>query len=241
MDNRIRPSNRRSRVRSAPASPDDGSATSAGDAPHHGADTEARILAAARRVFTRSGTAGARMQDIAREAGVNQALLHYYFRSKQALADRVFREAAETLFSALPRVISATDSLEEMLRALVHAYIDTMRRTPFVPPYVAAEVHQRPERVVTIIREVTGADPSTATPTFLQQMQAMIDTRVAAGEMRAIKSDQLVVNTMALLAFPFVARALLTGVHGMDDAGFERFLDERRDDLPRFLLQALRP
>lgn len=208
---------------------------------HDGADTEARILAAARRVFTRAGTAGARMQDIAREAGVNQALLHYYFRSKEALADRVFREAAATLFSSLPRVITADASLEDILRALVHAYIDTVRRTPFIPPYVAAEAHQRPERVVQIIRETTGADPSAATPTFMHQMQRMIDARVAAGEMRAIKADQLVINTMALLAFPFVARALLSGVHGMDDAAFERFLDERRDDLPRFLLQALRP
>ena len=129
-----------------------------------GADTEARILAAARRVFTRAGTAGARMQDIAREAGVNQALLHYYFRSKEALADRVVREAAASIFSALPRVMTAKASLEDILRALVHAYIDTVRRTPFIPPYVAAEAHQRPERVVQIIREITGADPSAATP-----------------------------------------------------------------------------
>ena len=75
----------------------------------HGVDTETRILSAAREVFTRAGTAGARMQDIAREAGVNQALLHYYFRSKQALADRVFREAAATLFAALPAAIRIHD------------------------------------------------------------------------------------------------------------------------------------
>ena len=52
-------------------------------------DTESRILEAARRVFIRRGTAGARMQEIAAEAGVNQALVHYYFGSKNALAERV--------------------------------------------------------------------------------------------------------------------------------------------------------
>jgi AcrR family transcriptional regulator len=205
------------------------------------ADTESRILAAARVVFTRSGTAGARMQDIAREAGVNQALLHYYFRSKQALADRVFREAAAGLFAALPRTIRPDASLEDVLRDFIHAYIDTTRRTPFVPPYVAAEVHQHPERVVQVIRELSGRDPRDESPRLLVTVQAMIDARVRAGEMRPISADQLVVNTMALLAFPFVARALLAGVHGMDDAAFERFLDERRDDLPRFILNAVRP
>lgn len=204
-------------------------------------DTEARILAAARSVFTRAGTAGARMQDIAREAGVNQALLHYYFRSKQALADRVFREAATTLFSALPRDFRPDARLEDLLRAFVHAYIDTVRQTPFIPAYVAAEVHQHPARVVQVIREITGADPTGSSPAILRIVQLMIDARVAAGEMRPIRADQLVVNTMSLLAFPFVARALLAGVHGMDDAAFERFLDERRDDLPRFILNAVRP
>jgi len=204
-------------------------------------DTEARILAAARTVFTRTGTAGARMQDIAREAGVNQALLHYYFRSKQALADRVFREAATTLFSALPRDLRPDASLEDLVRSFVHAYIDTMRRTPFVPAYVAAEVHQNPGRVVQVIREITGANPSDTTPSVLRFVQAMIDARVAAGDMRPIRAEQLVINMMALLAFPFVARALLAGVYGMDDAAFARFLDERRDDLPRFILNAVRP
>ena len=92
-----------------------------------------------------------------------------------------------------------------------------------------------------MIREITGADPTGATPAVLRVVQAMIDVRVAAGEMRPIKAEQLVINMMALLAFPFVARALLAGVYGMDDAAFERFLDERRDDLPRFILNAVRP
>lgn len=207
----------------------------------HGVDTETRILSAARAVFTRAGTAGARMQDIAREAGVNQALLHYYFRSKQALADRVLREAAAALFTALPGTIRPDAPLEQLLRAFVQAYIDTMRRTPFLPAYVAAEAHHNPQRVAAIIESITGSNPSRESPQLLRRIQAMVDARVAAGEMRAIKAEQLMVNMMSLLAFPFVARSVLAGVYAMDDAAFERFLDERRDELPRFLLNALRP
>lgn len=205
------------------------------------ADTETRILEAARTVFTRAGTAGARMQDIAREAGVNQALLHYYFRSKQALADRVFREAATTLLAALPGVFRHDGSLEDLFRTFVGTYIDTVRKTPFLPAYMAAEAHHNPERVVQIIASITGADPHEKSPQLLRSVQALIDARVAAGEMRPIRAEHLMINTMSLLAFPFVARSILGSVYAMDDAAFDRFLDERRDELPRFLLNAVRP
>lgn len=204
------------------------------------ADTEAKILAAARIVFTRSGTAGARMQDIAREAGVNQALLHYYFRSKQQLADRVFFEAASTLFAAMPRDIRPDSSLEDIVRKFVASYIDTVRHTPFIPGYLAAETHQNPERVAAVLTRVTGTNPTTETPRLLVFAQQMIDARVAAGEMRPIKAEQLLVNLMALVTFPFIARGMLTGVYGMNDAAFERFLDDRREELPKFILNALR-
>lgn len=203
-------------------------------------DTEERILAAARVVFTRSGTAAARMQDIAREAGVNQALLHYYFRTKQALADRVLREAATALFAALPRTIRPDAPLEDVLRAFVHQYIDAVRRTPFLPAYVAAEAHHDPARVARIIHAVTGVDPTADAPRVLDVLQTMIDARVAAGEMRPIRARQMLVSVISTLAFPFITRRLLSSVYGTDDEAFEAFLDERRDDLPRFLLNALR-
>jgi len=205
------------------------------------ADTETRILEAARAVFTRAGTAGARMQDIAREAGVNQALLHYYFRSKQALADRVFRDAATTLLAALPGVVRQDATLEELLRTFVRTYIDTVRKTPFLPAYMAAEAHHNPERVLAIVESVTGVDPHDKSPKLLRSVQAMIDARVASGEMRPIRAEHLIINTISLLAFPFVARSILGVVHAMDDEAFDRFLDERRDELPRFLLNAVRP
>lgn len=209
-------------------------------APDASQDTEARILAAARVVFTRAGTAGARMQDIAREAGVNQALLHYYFRTKQALADRVLREAAGKILAALPQTLRADASLEDALSGFVRSYITTMRQTPFLPPYLAAEAHHNPARVLAIFAAVTGRSPEQGPPPVLAVAQQMIDARVAAGEMRPIRAEQLVINVMSLLAFPFVARSILGGVLAMDQAAFDRFLDERCDDLPRFILNAVR-
>src|SRR5215212_8842277 len=82
--------------------------------PHAGrdGDTEQRILDAAHAVFVRRGTAGTRMQEIAAEAGVNQALLHYYFRNKEQLGAAVFGQLASRLFPALLQVLAGDGSLD---------------------------------------------------------------------------------------------------------------------------------
>ena len=69
--------------------------------------TEGKILAAARKVFIAKGMAGARMQDIADEAGINKALLHYYFRSKEKLFETIFKELS---LQFLPRINSLFES-----------------------------------------------------------------------------------------------------------------------------------
>src|SRR3954449_2212338 len=76
-------------------------------------DTEQRILDAAHSVFVRRGTAGARMQEIAAAAGVNQALLHYYFRNKEQLAQAAFERAAQGFMPAVVQVIASDIGLEE--------------------------------------------------------------------------------------------------------------------------------
>jgi TetR/AcrR family transcriptional regulator len=204
-------------------------------------DTEGRILDAARRVFIRRGTAGARMQEIAEEAGVNQALLHYYFRSKAGLADRVFLEAAGRLVQTLAPLASESASLDLLIERFVHGYIDAVRQTPFIPAYLLAEIHHHPERMPGMIARATGSVPSEIAAGALRRLEALIAARVAAGEMRPIAPHHLLINVLSLVVFPFAARPLLSGALGLDEAGFQRLLDERRAGLPPFILNALRP
>src|SRR5688500_20168784 len=95
--------------------------------------TEQRILDAAHAVFIRTGTAGARMQEIAREAGVNSALLHYYFRSKDRLAQAVFHRAAAQLLPAVAGVLASERPLPEKVRATVELELDRLSSTPYLP------------------------------------------------------------------------------------------------------------
>lgn len=204
-------------------------------------DTEQRILQAARVVFIRHGTAGARMQEIADEAGVNQALLHYYFRSKSRLAQAVFREAAGRLIPAILQMLGSDELLERKIERFVHLYIDTVRQNPFLPGYILAEVHHHPERMRLMAASLVESPARQAGSGFLQRLQAQLDEERTAGRMRGIAAEQFLVNVISVVVFPFVARPILEVILGLDDAAFSRFLDTRRAELPGLILSSLRP
>jgi TetR/AcrR family transcriptional regulator len=203
--------------------------------------TEQRILEAARTVFLRRGTAGARMQEIAAEAGVNQALLHYYFRTKERLSAAVFQQVASRIFPALAQTLGADTSLDEKIERLIAIYLDNLSQNLFVPGYVISELHHHPERVQQLLSGALGADPKTVMPALLKNLDRQINERVRAGTMRPIKPQQFVINLISLCIFPFAARPMLTIVFGMDDDAFMRFIEQRKKELPDFFRGALRP
>jgi AcrR family transcriptional regulator len=204
-------------------------------------DTEQRILDAAHRVFIKRGTAGARMQEIADEAGVNKALLHYYFRSKSRLSDAVFQRVAKGIFSRLSDAAGSDMELEDKVRRIIDIYLDQLSRTPYVPGYVIGELNQHPERALQFLDAVRPAQGANAVPAFLAKLAAQIQDRVRAGTMRPISPRQFIANLASLCVFPFAARPMLYVVLGLDDKGFSDFIAERKKGLADFFLSGLRP
>jgi AcrR family transcriptional regulator len=204
-------------------------------------DTEQRILDAAHTIFVRRGTAGARMQEIAAEARVNQALLHYYFRTKEHLARAAFERAAIELMPAVIRLIASDAELEDKVVRIVDLYLDRLTRAPYLPGYVISEVTHHPERVRQLIGTLSGLAPEDIRSRVFGALQAQIDARVARGAMQPIAPQTFMVNLMSLCIFPFAAAPMLKAVTGMDDAAFAAFIDNRRRELPAFFLGALRP
>ena len=205
-------------------------------------DTERRILDAAHAVFVRRGTAGARMQEIAAEAQVNQALLHYYFRSKEQLARAAFERAGSQLMPAVISAVASDASLEEKVACVIALELDHLSRAPYLPGYIIGEVAHHPERAQQLIAAMThGLTPEDIRPRVFGALKRQIDARVAAGAMRPIAAESFMVNLVSLCIFPFAARPLLKAMLGLDDGGFERFIARRRRDLVEFFLGALRP
>jgi len=206
------------------------------------ADTEHRILDAAHAVFIRRGTAGARMQEIADEAGVNKALLHYYFRTKDRLADAVFHRVASSIFARLGEAAGSDAELEDKVRRIIGIYLDQLSKTPYVPAYVIGELNQHPDRARQFLEAIRPASGGgAAVPAFLVTLATQIQARVRAGSMRPISPRQFIANLASLCVFPFAARPMLCAVLGLDERGFREFIEERKAGLADFFLAGLRP
>ena len=204
-------------------------------------DTEQRILDAAHVVFLRRGTAGARMQEIAKEADVNSALLHYYFRSKERLAEAVFQRAAMQLMPAVIRILGSDAELEMKVEQVVDVELQQLQRTPYLPGYILSELTHHPERARQLISAMTGLTPADIGARVFKVLGAQINRRVKAGRMHPIAPEQFTINLLALCVFPFAARPMVMALAGLDEAGFHNFIERRRRELAPFFLRALRP
>src|SRR5436309_11093265 len=94
---------------------------------------EEKIIAAARKVFLSKGMDGARMQDIADEAGINKALLHYYFRSKDKLFEHIFMEVVAAFLPRIFAILESEATLFEKIEQFCSEYIGQEIKTPYVP------------------------------------------------------------------------------------------------------------
>jgi TetR/AcrR family transcriptional regulator len=181
------------------------------------------------------------MQEIAAEAGVNQALLHYYFRSKERLSIAVFQQMAATLFPALIQTLGSDLSIDQKIDTVVALYLENLSKNPFLPGYILAELHHHPDRMPHMLASATGVDPARMLAQVFARLGRQIDDEVAAGRMRAIAPQEFAANLISLCVFPFAARPMLSMAFGLDDAGFARFIDARKRELPLFVRNALRP
>lgn len=195
--------------------------------------TEAKILDAAHAVFMRSGTAGARMHEIAEEAGVNKALLHYYFRGKEQLSQAVFRRAAGEFFPRVFGILASELPLEEKVRTVVDRDIDFLSRHPYLPAYIISEVHHHPERMAGLMKEFNTLS--------LDVLQAQLDQGAAEGRLRPIRAEHAVLNLVGMIVFPFVAGPLVSVILNVDPGARQALMEERRTLIPEFFLNALRP
>ena len=204
-------------------------------------DTERRILDAARIVFVRRGTSGARMQEIAEEAGVNQALLHYYFRSKERLSEAVFAETAGRMFPAVVGILGGDFTIDEKIDRIVETYLDTMSRSPFLPGYILSELHHHPERIPKLLGSVSGKSFSSTLLPVIEKLDKQLASEARKGHIRRISAQQFIVNLLSLCVFPFAARPMFRAAFDMDDDAFAKLIATRRRELPQFIKSALRP
>ncbi|WP_299179083.1 TetR/AcrR family transcriptional regulator [uncultured Chryseobacterium sp.] len=174
--------------------------------------TEEKIIAAARKVFLEKGYAATRTRDIAEEAGINLALLNYYFRSKGKLFQLVMVEKLQLLFSVVLPIINNDElTLEQKLETLAENYINLLINNPDLPLFVISEIRANPEE----FRDKL-------------QVQYIMQNSSLANQIREKRPDvepvHFIVSLLGMTIFPFVAKPILFS----DTIKFNALMEERK-------------
>ncbi len=197
-------------------------------------NAEQRIREAARRVFTQKGFAGARMQEIADEAGINKALVHYYYRSKEKLFEEIFKEAFSTMLPAMAHVFLGPGTLPQKISLFVEKYLTLVNAHPYIPVFVLSELHRNPD---TFFARFIPAELKQGMKGILVLFQHSIDS----GEIYPVDPRHLMMNVMSLCVFPFVARPMFQRMLDIDNESYQTLLKERIQVVTQFILHAITP
>ena len=195
-------------------------------------NTEDKILEAAKKVFIEKGLEGTRMQEIADEARINKALLHYYYRTKEKLFAAVFRFALSKFIPRIEEILNAEMPLFEKIELIVNQYITLLKKNPIIPIFVLHEINRHPDRLLEAMTG-SGVNPEI----FIKQ----IEKEVSAGNIKPIDSRQLIVNILSLCVFPFAAKPLIKGLFFNNNKNlYDEFIESRKKEVSGFIIDAIK-
>lgn len=193
--------------------------------------TEEKIYEAARTVFIRKGMEGTRMQEIADEAEINKALLHYYFRNKENLFNAVFKNTMSKFFAKTEEVMNGQLSIKEKITYFVHHYIDIIQANPYVPQFIINEINRDPQVLRSLMKD-SGLEP--------EKILKMIANEIGNDDDVQTDPRHIVVSLLGMLIFPFVARPLLQIIYFNDNKEeFDQFIIERKQIVTNMVLKLI--
>jgi AcrR family transcriptional regulator len=197
------------------------------DKKQNGADdsTEEKIKAAARIVFHKKGFAAARTRDIAEEAGINLALLNYYFRSKERLFALVMIETLSEFFGSVALIINNPEtSFEEKVEQFAAGYIDLIFREPDIPLFIMSEIRNNPEQLL----QKVDIRNTVFNSVFTRQFGEAVEQ----GKIKDQNFIHFMMNFIGLIVFPFIGKPLLKAISGLTEEQFNTLIEERKKLIP---------
>lgn len=195
--------------------------------------TEEKILESARKIFQKKGMYGARMQEIADDAGINKALLHYYFRSKRKLFEVVFQDSAKKMFQQVFSIIDSKLPLSQKIEKFIHCYIDIVSEYSYLPAFIIHEINQNSLEV----KKVLGNLKENFALMFLTEIkQQQKEGKIAEGD-----PLQILVNIISLCIFPIAIKPVIQMIYGFDEKLFWEFIEKRKSYVVEIILNSLKP
>ena len=198
-------------------------------------DTESRILQAAEEEFLLKGLEGARTTAIAERAGVTHAMLHYYFRTKVMLFERIIAKKMQEIEKIMLTVFVSGDMpLMERIRLGVEQHFDFVASNPDLPHFVIQEIYSHPER-----HEIMQSQISAIAGKLLQDLQRHIDKSAATQATVWIDARMLILDIVSLNLFTFISYPLVKPMLGDLTADKDSFMKKRKAENVEIIMRRL--
>ncbi|MDP4129173.1 MAG: TetR family transcriptional regulator [Bacteroidota bacterium] len=189
--------------------------------------TEEKIKEAARKVFTRKGYAATRTRDIAEEAGLNLALLNYYFRSKSKLFEMIMAEKMQQFFGfMLPVINNADTSVQEKVELITSKYMELLMENPDLPYFVLSEIRNTPDYFM----KITDSGNFLSKSIFIRQIREKAPGR---------NPFHYLINLLGMCVFPFIMNPVLQKMGALDEKTFAKMMKERKTLIPAWIKSML--
>lgn len=193
--------------------------------------TEEKIKEAARVVFTSKGYAGTKVRDIAAEAGINLALVNYYFRSKEKLFDLIMAETIQKLFEKIkPIIYDEPTTITEKIESIVDQYISMLLENPDLPLFMVNEIMSGQNK----LPPMTDNGRMFLNSHFVKQIVAL----QAHGKIH-YHPINIMMNMLGMIVFPFLARTLLIKAGAINAEEFRKIAEERKKLIPLWVNQII--
>lgn len=194
--------------------------------------TEEKIFESARTIFQKKGFAGARMQEIADEAGINKAMLHYCFKNKQLLFEAIFMNAFSQLAPQINEIFNSNESVFDKIKKFTQNYISFVLHNPILPQFIVQEMNNNPEFVLVLMNHENRPNPS--------RLIAQIENEIKLGIIKPIAPKQILLDIFSMTVFPFAAQILVKNIVQISDEEFLLLMEERKKLIAEQIINAIK-
>lgn len=196
-------------------------------------NTEQKIFDAATELFIEKGVDRTSVRDIASKAGINLALMNYYFRSKENLFDAIFTNLVKKNTKDLVKILDSDLELDEKIKQYVAAYIDILLKNPLLVSFFMAILHRSREKIteMEVVSLLYGRDKFT---------QQIIDEG-KKGNIRRTDPTHFYVDMISMITFPFAIRPMIMDKNELNDEEFIAFIHDRKQHITEMLLKSIKP
>ena len=184
------------------------------------AQTEKLIKEKAKILFFQKGFLNATTQEIADEAGVNRALIHYYFRSREQMLEILLDEALQEKKDRVRKILTSDFPFQEKIANYINAVVDYGLAYPYLDNFIISETARRPDKVKLFCSKdkVKSSD----------LIQKELEIEIKNGNIAPISPEHFMVNLISLCNYSLLARSVIQTIHGMTDTAYRKFLIERK-------------